>query len=125
MKHTPGPWIAFKNEFHRLVVRGMVNQNWPQGGATVCEWLESRSGAKRGQQRQWRGFTERQEADARLIAAAPQLLDALILLVSNAQMIPDPHMNNATDCYRSTLDDIDNASALLKSIGVMETGHAR
>lgn len=60
-KHTPGPWNVAKTTFGQTIIDA------PSIGEIVCrveEWSEKQD-----------------EANARLIAAAPELLDALKLVV--------------------------------------------
>lgn len=67
MTHTPGPWTWGEN-FEGLYGSGRYNiilNHWIDEGM----WLES---------------GERQEANARLIAASPDLLEALEGMVENA-----------------------------------------
>ncbi len=72
-------WIALKDYApHKIVIRGGVSEGWPQGGYTICEFREQRSGAKRGQAVRWLGFAPEDEQRAALIAAAPALLEAAI-----------------------------------------------
>jgi hypothetical protein len=63
MKHTPGPWTVLQ-ESQRVVVQGA-------GGELVAQWHLSA----------FIGFGEA-HANARLIAAAPELLAMLELLLS-------------------------------------------
>lgn len=53
------------------------------------------------------------QANARLIASAPELLEALSNILANARLIPDPSMQGATDVYAVPLDDIEAAVAVL------------
>lgn len=66
-KHTPGPWFVV----HELrgtdeIVADLVNETWviPSGGQQLGDW----------------------NADARLISAAPDLLNALSVLVDAADV---------------------------------------
>lgn len=68
MKHTPGPWLTDRNNAHSGQIATIY-------GCLGNDWVEV-----------WTGSwcfedtlldEERQEANARLIAAAPELLDAL------------------------------------------------
>lgn len=75
--HTPGDWEILKQN-HNLYIGHKEPSQWATGGFT-WEYVtrpipESRSGAKRGESPSWHGWTAKAEANARLIAAAPQLL---------------------------------------------------
>ena len=61
--HTPGPWkVGYKNESGRYIEA-------PDGYVAVVHY--------------WSRSDEEMEANARLIAAAPDLLEALIWMVEN------------------------------------------
>lgn len=62
-KHTPGPWS-----------QGTV------GEGRECVWLNGRTQEARGYDREQEWIDCNTEANARLIAAAPELLEALIEL---------------------------------------------
>ncbi|WP_277593643.1 hypothetical protein [Pseudomonas chlororaphis] len=62
-KHTPGPWYTHRNGFSTVYVEARLRQGVIQEVA-ACGPTEA------GQ--------EQQEANAKLIAAAPELLEALI-----------------------------------------------
>jgi rubredoxin len=67
MKWTPGPWLVVKDQaFHKLTVRGGVSPHFLAGCRDICGWT---------------GFDSEDEANANLIAAAPQLYEALDNLV--------------------------------------------
>lgn len=70
IKHTPGPWTAdIDSSHHRAVVRN--------GMEPLAEmWMTGKPQAER-------------EANARLIAAAPELLEALDSLVSACELPGD------------------------------------
>jgi len=89
-KWTPGPWIVTAPEFHRLKVRGGVREGWPNGTRDIATWHERRTGAKRGTSPVFVGFDSEEETNACLIAAAPELYQALEWLVN--------HCNEAQDC---------------------------
>ena len=65
-KHTPGPWKVANNS--RSVLAGPVKINQQAGPAAQCAAVEAKN-----------EFTLR--ANARLIAAAPEMLEALTELV--------------------------------------------
>lgn len=71
--HTPGPWIA--EGWLGLT----VNTQAEEGKATICAMPGGRKGASK----------EELQANARLIAAAPELLDLLALAL--------PYVENALD----------------------------
>ena len=65
MKHTPGPW-----KWERRIDEGATIAVWSlRGPRVLCRWWEGI------------GHTEDAQADARLIAAAPELLDLVCCLV--------------------------------------------
>jgi hypothetical protein len=65
-KHTPAPWFTHREGFSTVYVEACLRQGVVQEVA-ACGPTEA--GA------------EQQEANARLIAAAPELLESLILMV--------------------------------------------
>jgi len=69
MTHTPGPWQQFTDTYEDgpqvSVGRALGNHRTPQYVATICGWGQD-----------FETDTE-QQANARLIAAAPDLLNAL------------------------------------------------
>ena len=69
MDHTPGPWIFENDTSYRK--RGQIVVRDTNGAIDSVAWI--RSGRKSS------------EANARLIAAAPDLLTALVFLRNNAR----------------------------------------
>ena len=117
-KHTPGPWWPNMNSVGGWEVRtrrdkdeGDPRANYGcDYGAGICgsigDHTESRTSGN-------------EEANAHLIAAAPDLLEALDIIVCNAVLQPDAAMSGATDCYAVPIDDIEAArAALAKARGV-------
>lgn len=65
-KHTPGPWLTDRNNVHTgqiATINHCLNNDWVE--VWTDKWAETGLGEAE------------QEANARLIAAAPDLLDAL------------------------------------------------
>ena len=95
-KHTPGPW-AFKQH------GGRIRIITADQGLTVAYTPEEQRAD---------GWSS--QANARLIAAAPEMYEALQNIVANHQVMPDQTMNNTTDVAHVPLDDIEAARAALK-----------
>lgn len=74
-KHTQGPWKAIKED----------DQEW-------SIWYEYHLDGEESPRSSWLADSINSEADARLIAAAPELLEALILLVAGIE-------NSVSDTY--------------------------
>ena len=70
-QHTPGPWLTNESTEH-----------WGRVNVTVCAAFTANEIATA-----WQGTTEVNRANARLIAAAPELLMALIQML-DAYEIP-------------------------------------
>lgn len=91
-KHTPGPWVSSKFGFQVL-----TGDSW----STVCalkgdaSWENNRGDYH--QEYEW----QRQEANARLIAAAPELL-AVVQMVAKASMFETrPHRGESSIGWQS------------------------
>lgn len=95
-KGTPAPWLTDRNNCHSgriATVHGCENNDWVEIWST--DWPESESV---------------QEANAHLIAAAPELLEALIELTESAK--------EAIDGLGDLSDAIDTAkAAIAKALG--------
>jgi len=66
--HTPGPWISDDVEPSDLYRYVLANSSSPAGFRVLAELYLSDN---------WDDFRKEQEANARLMAASPDLLDAL------------------------------------------------
>lgn len=91
-KFTPGPWY---------VARWYVRSS--RDSTTVCKvipWDET-------------GCREDDNANLHVIKAAPEMYELLAVILANAEVIPDPRMGGATECYAVPLDDIEGIRALL------------
>lgn len=79
-KFTQGPW-GVAEEHHRLRVAPIIRfgTNAPPcvGSAPVADWRQPTSGARRGEHPRWYDFSQETRANAHLIAAAPELYEAL------------------------------------------------
>ena len=74
-KHTPGPWLTDRGNAHTgqiATIHHCLNNDWVE--IWTDKWAET--GLGEGEQ----------EANARLIAAAPELLDALQAMTEIAEM---------------------------------------
>jgi hypothetical protein len=76
--HTPGPWeiAQFGDDGNGFI----GHQIWSRAGGEVCA---IRIAVNQHHDAQYDDFTARCEANARLIAAAPALLEALKKIVNN------------------------------------------
>ena len=94
---TPGPWgtIRLQDEHEDTFLIGHAD-------GAICKMMLYSEGQKQSA-----------EANARLIAAAPHLLEALSIIVANARVQPDASMGGTTDCYAVPLCDLDFARAAL------------
>jgi hypothetical protein len=72
-KHTPGPWLTDRNNVHTgqiATIHHCLNNDWVE--VWTDKWAETGLGEAE------------QEANARLIAAAPELLEALQALLAES-----------------------------------------
>ena len=76
-KHTRGPWRSFGSS--TIYIEARLGDGWIQEVCSV------------GPTEADKGYGEQQQANARLIAAAPELLEALQWLVD---LMPDPELDN-------------------------------
>mgnify|MGYP003145115678 CR=1 FL=1 len=104
-KHTPGPWTVTPHPY--LPIASIHHGPHDPGGVPICA-VNMRSLAALSES----GDSE-DDANARLIAAAPELLAALVAIVVNARLAPDQRMGGATDAYSVPTDDIDAARAAI------------
>lgn len=80
-KHSPGPWQVEKQPAwspHRIFVKS-------KHGFTIAFFQERKKGSHRGEEARWLGFAPNDEANAWLIAAAPEMLEALEAIVDSAR----------------------------------------
>lgn len=77
---TPGPWAITETD-HRMRIHpgGWCNSD-------LATWREHKSGARRGESPRWRGWTEREKANAAHIAAfSPDVAAALVAVAEAAR----------------------------------------
>lgn len=80
MKHTPGPWLVDREE------NETINLYTPQGGMELCTIrLSDQTEAGGEDEEADEALNEEMEANAFLIAAAPELLAALVALKMNSE----------------------------------------
>jgi hypothetical protein len=99
-KHTPGPWL----NYGRVSTTGLLYS--AVAAKTLIAKVYSES----------YGDQEQERANARLIAAAPDLLDALIELVGWQTTAPDSCVDQALNAIEKTL----NGSAEVGPFGPAE-----
>lgn len=99
-KHTPGPW-SYENEGQTVYVGNQIEGRWI---AQVRGW---------GWLQKLKNGEEVQDANGRLIAAAPELLEALILMVRTHEEPAETQLQEARE-----LQWIEKArSAIAKATG--------
>lgn len=86
MKHTPGPWHVVEGRFNKSTLEVFV------GDRSVCELWR-------------RGNAETELANARLIAAAPEMLGILqiIVLMRAVGYTPDQYMSTTNQMIRDVI----------------------
>lgn len=107
-KGTPGPWFITGNmtRYVEARIEGGLIQEVAACGPTAAD----------------SGYGQQQEANAQLIAAAPELLEAMQALVARIDYyasLPDRNVVNIEDwAYTAGSDDINAArAALAKALG--------
>lgn len=95
--HTPGPWIIEKSD-------GVTRGHWIHDEAKEFVALAVMRHSSR----------EEETSNARLIAATPDLLEMLQIIVANARVIPDPDMHGHTDIYSVPICDIESAREAIR-----------
>ncbi len=106
-KHTPGPWETDRNNVHTgqiATIHHCLNNDW------VEVWSPN-----------WPADEAEQEANARLIAAAPELLDALIEAVE-CGMVP---ISSAKDGGASTHSRQVRCADMIRAAIAKATGGAQ
>lgn len=109
-KHTPGPWMAYNAIGSRTLTSWRVRSECVNQPCGICKMDESLTG-------------EQEIANARLIAAAPDLLSALQELLRVADAYSDAMREHGRGCHELGSDaDSNSASgiaraAIAKAIG--------
>lgn len=99
-KHTPGPWFTKREGFSTVYVEARLRGSTIQEVA-ACGPTEAGS--------------EQQEANARLIAAAPDLLEALILL--EREMVESGNASSVDYGWKPAIEK--TRAAIAKAMGVI------
>lgn len=105
-KHTPGPWVAAPYE--GFGPRTTVRQGDEKTGMRIASTFETTSPRN----------IERNEANARLIAAAPELLEALQALVFADDAFARLAMSEHGDEYDRLFEQIEQAHDTAKKKAV-------
>ena len=97
-KHTPGPWVAGRADMSTLV--DGVQSKWVYGGEQSEQYVAVASGLIKGP---W----DEVMANARLIAAAPDLLAAsqalLDALAEPIEIVREHHMDNVVQAMADAI----------------------
>lgn len=93
--HTPGPWTIVQDSPHNRTVRYSIGARLPTDMATYVCTIKQPAGL----------ITDgRHDANARLIAAAPDLLEALKALMANVKFRRYILAGNITDFARAAIE---------------------
>ena len=93
-KHTPGPWKQYRDSVGNVRIQGNV------AGGPVA-FIEEMNNT---------GGTEQDHANARLIAAAPELLEALHAAYETRDDMPDGKVSISFRAYQMMVRAIDKAT---------------
>jgi len=107
LKHTPGPWRVSNSN-------GMICVSAPKGHPHQSLCAVGYETAKTYPEEVQRGLRADTEANARLIAAAPELLEALTLLVEVGRCVLSPIHNSGA------LKDMTDHEVLVKAVEALE-----
>lgn len=108
-KHTPGPWSVFHGKNNRVFIYAGEHLESIHDGNTLAEMQEKPFG----------GIDEEGEANARLIAAAPELLEALEHLLEGESCQSKVNFDGTakpspqSDCECWTCEAVNNARAAI------------
>lgn len=80
-KHTPGPWVAYDWGYSHWGVQADRRKGSQNIGRKIAA-IDNRAGQDAGPE---------EEANARLIAASPDLLDAVLQLVATLDNVANEH----------------------------------
>jgi len=89
--HTPGPWAVTKGSPRKVTANGVL----------ICNAV-LRNSATTKQNAAGKG-EEKAKANARLIAAAPELLEALEVIAPMLDYLPHPHCVSAINSVRAAI----------------------
>ena len=106
MSYTKGPWIEHQDGIDVYAEDGQMK---------ICDirgwgYLTGSGSLNLPEEK----AVEIQIANAKLIAAAPDLLEVLSTIVANAELQSDARMDYTTDIYAVPLDDINAAKTAIE-----------